>query len=895
MNYGRSGVREIQRSLNSKTNKLWHSMLILILWAGILVAIALAVFGGELASGLFKAILEDTPRVRLDDIIASGQATIVYDVEGNEIDSYISMNSNRIQVGWDKIPKHLGQAFVACEDERFYQNNGIDYIAIGRSGFQYVKSGFRQTQGGSTITQQLLKNTVFTTWTEEGHNLVKKIKRKIQEQYLALEATKKFTKDEILLRYMNAINLGQGTLGVESASLRYFGKHCAELTISESAVIAVITQNPTGYNPISHPDNNARRRKNCLDKMKELGFITEDQYTEAIEDTNAVYERIGLYNTAHLVNSASTASYFSDAVYEQVFDDLVEAGYTASVAETMLTSGGLRIESTLDPTIQRICDEEAANPKNYPAQTDWYLNYALTVKLDAVSKKNFSKENMANWFKSHKDKDFNLIFKSQEDAYLAIEEYRTAMLEELNVEDDPENYEESINMTPQPQVAFVVSDPKTGYVVAVVGGRGTKVGRRTLNRAVSSTRSPGSTFKVLASFAPALDCCGMTLGTVYNDAAFNYSNGTPVSNWYGRNTYWGICSLRDAIRESLNIVAVKNLTVITPQLGFDYLINFGFTTLEPGNYYGSEWKTDIIQPLALGGITRGVSPFELNAAYAAIENQGAYVTPKLYSRVTDSEGNVILDNINPKSRQVLKETTAYLLTDAMKDVINKGTATMCKLPNMNAAGKTGTTTKTHDVWFAGFTPYYSCTVWTGYDNNIAMVTSGTNKQSDISKTIWKAVMTRIHEDLPNQEFTVPNGIVKCKICSKSGLLPREGLCDAAGCVITELYAQGTQPTEYCNIHYEGDICAYDNLIACDECPFKYHGYAELPLVEDPSLTKGSTRIVKTPEGGQTLVTPPTTNRCQHDANFFKQPNASAIIQEQQIILQQRIAAANAGQ
>ena len=887
MNYGRHGVREIQRSLNSRTNKLWKSLLLTLLRGGVVAGVGVGVCAVALGLGLFRGILEDTPRVRLGDIIASGQATIVYDCEGNEIDSYVSMNSNRIQVTWDQIPKHLGQAFVAIEDERFYDNNGIDFKAIVRSGYQYAISGFRRTQGGSTITQQLLKNTVFTTWTDEGHNMVKKIKRKIQEQYLALEVTKSFPKDEILLRYMNAINLGQNTLGVESASLRYLGKSCINLTISECAVIAVITQNPSGYNPISHPDANARRRQNCLDKMKELGFITEDEYNEAIADTNAVYERIGLFDTSYRVSSSSTGSYFSDAVYDQVRRDLInDAGYSSAMAETLLTSGGLRIESTLDPTIQAICNQEAANPANFPPNSDWYLDYALTVFTDAGNK-NFSKENMMTWYKSHVGKNFNLIFHSQDEALEAKDEYRRAMLEDLGIEDSEENYKENYNMTPQPQIAFVVSDPATGYVVAIVGGRGAKTARRTLNRATSATRSPGSTFKVLASFAPAIDCAGMTLATVYNDAPFSYNDGTAVKNWYGNDAakYRGINSIRDAIRESLNIIAVKNLTVITPQLGFDYLTNFGFSTLESGDYYNGAWLTDINQSLALGGMTNGVTPYELNAAYAAIENGGTYVVPKLYSRVTDSDGNVILDNTIPKERQVLKETTAYLLTSAMQDVIGKGTATMCRLNGMHAAGKTGTTTDTHDVWFAGFTPYYCCTVWTGYDNNIAMITKGQNAQGDISKAIWKAVMSRIHEELPDEDFRMPDGIVRCKICSKSGLLPREGLCD--DCVIYELFAKGTEPKDYCTVHYEGEVCAYDGLIASDECPFKVHGVVTLPLIEDASLTKGSTMIVKGADGSQTLVTPATSSYCQHNALFFLKPDAYSLIEQQRMEMQLR--------
>ena len=895
MNYGKTGIRAKQRAINA-TGIKWTRMLLLTLArVAILGAIGIMICGVALGIGAFRGILEDTPRIRLADVVATGQATIVYDCEGNEIDSFIGKNSNRIQVTMDQIPDHLAKAFVAIEDERFYQHNGIDYKAIVRSAVRYAESGFRRTQGGSTITQQLLKNTVFTSWTEEGDNMIKKIKRKIQEQYLALEVTKNFTKDEILLRYMNAINLGQNTLGVESASLRYFGKSCSELTLSEATVIAVITQNPSGYNPISHPDNNARRRLDCLNIMLEHEFITKAEYDEAIADTNAVYERIGLYDTNYRVSTSMTGSYFSDAVYDQVYSDLVAAGYTNAVAENLLTSGGLRIESTMDPTIQAICDEEFSNPDNFPGLMDWYLYYALTIYQEDGTKKNFSKENMMSWFKSHKDKDFNLIFHEQADAYTAIAEYRTAMLAELGVADDVENYEESISMTPQPQAAMVVSDPSTGYVVAMVGGRGAKTARRTLNRAVMSSRSPGSTFKVLASFAPAMDSCGMTLASVYKDAPFNYNDGTPVKNWYGRNTYKGLCNIRDGITESLNIVAVKNLTVITPQVGYDYLKSFGFTTLEEGNYYNGQWKTDIIQALALGGMTNGVSPYELNAAYAAIENQGTYMVPKFYSRVTDSDGNVILDNTNPSHHQVLKETTAYLLTDAMSDVINSsaGTATMCRLPNMSTAGKTGTTTDTHDVWFAGYTPYYCCTVWTGYDNNIAMNTRAGTSQANTSKMLWKAVMSRIHADLPNAEFPVPDDIKKVRICSKSGKLPIEGLCDAAGCVTTELFAKGTEPTTYCDIHYQGEICNHDLLIASEDCPFKVYGIIELPLIEDPALAKGSTMIINNGDGTQTPIVPPSSNVCQHNALFFLKPGADSLIEQQRLYIEQRNAAAQA--
>ena len=728
MNYGKRGVRAKQRALNAKSKKWGRKLALTLVKLSLAAVIGVVICCVSAGIGAFKGILASTPRIRLSDVVATGEATIVYDCEGNEIDQYVSMNSNRIQINsMDLIPKHLGEAFVALEDERFYQHNGIDIQGIVRAGWHFVESMGKTKEGASTITQQLLKNTIFTTWTEEDGNMVKMVKRKIQEQNLALAISKEFSKEDVLLRYMNAINLGQNTLGVESASQRYFGKSCSDLTLSECAVIASITQNPTGYNPIRFPESNASRRKDCLDNMLELGFITDDEYEEAMADTEAVYDRIKLHDIDfQTATNATAGSYFSDAVYEQVREDLINiGGWSESMAETLLTSGGLRIESTMDPTIQAICDEEFSNPENFPENVYWYLNYALTVYGSDEQQYNFSKENMMTWFQKNLDRSFNLIFSSQDEAYEAIDTYRTAMLADLGIADREDNYVETISMTAEPQAAMTIQDQSTGYVVAIVGGRGVKEGRRTLNRATDAMRSPGSTFKVLAAFAPALDSAGQTLATTYMDAPFNFSDGTPCKNWY--SGYRGINSIREAIRESLNIVAAKTETVITPQLGYDYLVNFGFTTLTDGVWLrdsiGEErFYTDVNQTLALGGLTYGVTPLELTAAYAAIANMGGYIEPKLYTRVTNTDGDVLLDNTNPTSKQVIKETTAFLLTDAMVDVVKGGgTGASCNFSTtMAIAGKTGTSTDYHDVWFAGFTPYYTCSVWSGYDNNVDM-------------------------------------------------------------------------------------------------------------------------------------------------------------------------------
>lgn len=881
MNYGKKGVRAKQKALNSKAVKWQRKILLSIVELCLIALIGIGICGVSAGIGIFKGILASTPNIRLGDVVASGQATVVYDCEGNEIDQYVSTNSNRLRVeSMDELPDYLGKAFVAIEDERFYQHNGIDFKSIIRAGWQFLKTGGAETQGGSTITQQLLKNTIFTGWTSEGNNKIKKIKRKLQEQYLALEISKYYSKDQVLLEYMNAINLGQNTLGIEAASKRYFGKSASDLTLSEAAVIACITQNPSGYNPIRHPEANAKRRKTCLENMLRLEFITKAEYDEAIADTDAVYERIGLYDVDYRDNTNTTSgSYFSDALYEQVLDDLMNiAGYNNTMAQKLLTSGGLKIESTMDPSIQKIADAEFANPDNFPENVKWYLDYALTIEDNSGEKHNYSKENMMTWFKENGQGSFNLIFSSQDALYEAIDKYRSAMMTSLGVTETSENYEETISITPQPQAAMVIEDQSTGYVVAMVGGRGNKEGRRTLNRAMDAARSPGSTFKVLAAFAPALDSAGQTLATVYNDAPFNYDDGTPVSNWY-KTGYRGINSIRTAIRDSMNIIAVKTLTVITPQLGYDYLLNFGFTTLTDGKIVGDQLFTDVRQPMALGGLTVGVTPYELNAAYAAIANQGTYVEPKLYTRVLDSDGNVLLDNTSPYSRQVLKETTAFLLTSAMEDVVTKGTGTRAKFDGMTIAGKTGTSTKTVDVWFSGYTPYYTCTVWTGYDNNVGMSSSSTNNEANISKLLWKAVMKQIHENLPNQQFPVPEGIVQMEVCSQSGKLPVPGFCD--GYVVSEYFAEGTEPTESCDIHYEGELCAYDHLPASPECPFKTYGRAQLPLVEDASLISGSTMVTENPDGTLTYVTPPTNSHCQHDASFFANPDYESILNNQQ--------------
>ena len=879
MNYSKKGIKERQKSLHASSHKWSKKLLLAVMNLMVLGILAIGVIGASAGIGVFKGIIDTAPSIENIDVTPTGFSTFVYDLEGNQIGKLIAQDSNRIPVAKDMIPENLAHAFVAIEDERFYEHNGIDIKGIIRAAYVGISNGFHFTEGASTITQQLLKNNVFTNWTKED-GFMDKIKRKIQEQYLAIELTKTMSKEDVLVNYMNTINLGQNTLGVQAASLRYFNKSVNTLTLSECAVIAGITQNPSKFNPISHPDNNAQRRKKVLNNMLEQGYITQAEYDEAMADD--VYSRIQIVNAE--VEEDTVNTYFVDALTDDIMEDLMATGnYTETQAYTLLYSGGLKIYATQDPHVQAICDEAFSNEENYPEGTRWQLSYELTTQDSNGNFKNYSTEMYRQYFKEM-DSSFNLLYSSQEAAYDAIEQYKAAVMEP-----GEEVYGENITLTPQPQVSIVIEDQSTGYVVAMVGGRGQKEASRTLNRATDSKRQPGSTFKIVAVYAPALDSAGLTLATVMNDAPFNYANGRPVNNWWG-SEYRGLNSLRTGIAQSMNIIAVKTLTQITPQLGFDYLKNFGFTTLVEREEITVGGKTqvfsDIQQSLALGGITKGVTNEELTAAYAAIANGGTYIKPKLYTKVLDHDGNVILDNTAPQSRQVIKETTAWLLTDAMVDVVTSGTGASVNFGNMAIAGKTGTTSDYNDVWFSGYTPYYTASVWTGYDNN-AKLQKG-NGERNLAKKLWRAVMSKVHEDLPSQSFQVPSGIVTATVCSQSGKLPIPGLCD--GTLKTEYFAEGTVPTESCDVHYQGMICPYSNLPACDTCPFKVEGVLTMTPAEDPSLQQGSgteapaitTQEVTNEDGTVSTITVPQTAQktCIHTAEYMAQPGIETIIEQQ---------------
>ena len=467
--------------------------------------------------------------------------------------------------------------------------------------------------------------------------------RKLQEQYLALEIEKQMTKEEILEAYMNTINLGQNCLGVQSAAKRYFNKDVSELTLSECAVIAGITQNPTRYDPVTHPEENAKRRDIVLNNMLEQGYITQQEFDEAKADP--VYDRI--QPTAVGSDAEKPNTYFIDELAEQILNDLQERkSYTATQAHNLLYSGGLTIYATQDPTIQQICDEEVADPSNYPSTIEYGLQYALTVTRADGSVENYSQNNVGDYIQAAWGREYPLVFSSPDEANQAVAEYKTT----LNIQEG-DTVDESITIPPQPQTSVVLMDQYTGEVKAIVGGRGEKTASFSLNRATDSYRQPGSCFKPLGVYAPAIDTGKYTLASLIEDSPYTYSDGTPVNNWDGK--YIGQATVRYAILHSMNVCAVRTLTDIGIDTGMKYLENFGFTTLVSKE--DDPAHNDYNQSTALGGITNGVYNIELTAAYAALANNGVYTKPILYTKVLDHDGNVILDNSTPETHQVVKD------------------------------------------------------------------------------------------------------------------------------------------------------------------------------------------------------------------------------------------------
>lgn len=656
------------------------------------------------------------PDISEADVAPDGYLTTILDKDENVVDTLYVTESNRIYVDLEEIPKELQEAFIAIEDARFYSHHGIDPKGVLRAIGHGIANG-NFSQGASTITQQLLKNNVFTDWMNE-ENFYDKVCRKIQEQYLAIRLEQKYSKEWILENYLNTINLGGGTRGVQVAAEYYFGKDVSELSLAECALIAGITKNPTAYNPLNYPEKSLERQQLVLDAMLKQEYISQEEYELAVSE-----DVIAGLDTDSEEPEAKVFSWFEDALLKQIADDLMtKYHYDESEAWDVIYSGGLTIYSTQDTYLQNICEIQATKP-------GWY--------------------------------------------------------------------------TENEEVSIVMTDVSTGAVAAIVGSSKEKTTSLAYNRATDAVRQPGSTIKVIGEYAAAIDTETVSLGTVINDEPYTYSDGTVIRNAY--DTHKGMTTIREAIMSSGNVVALKTFQMVGEDMVYEYLQKFGLTTLT---------EDDRNEALAIGGTYNGVTNLELTAAYNAIANSGRYIQPYYYTKVVDRDGNVVLEtDLNYK--QIMKKESAELLTSAMEDVITRGTGVDAAVNGITLAGKSGSTNENKDLWFVGFSSYYTCGIWGGHDDNSSQTSSKYVKQ------IWQQVMEDAHRDKEDASLVDTENLASVTICTKCGNLATQGLCDdtlQGNMTQEEYYVKGTQPKSACDCHVRVRVCQESEMEAGAYCP-----------------------------------------------------------------------------
>ncbi|MBC7960273.1 MAG: transglycosylase domain-containing protein, partial [Vallitaleaceae bacterium] len=512
MNYEKHSNRKKQEAIHSVSKKTTKKVGITLIKVFVFACLLFMVVGLASGLGIAKAIIDSAPALDIGDVTPEGYATIIYDQNGNDVQQLHGDEANRIYAEMDQIPKYMQDAVVAIEDERFWKHNGIDMQGIFRAIFKNLKEGDPTASGASTLTQQVIKNNVLST--------EKKFERKIQEQYLAIQLEKQMTKEKILELYLNTSSFGRGTLGVQTAAKTYFNKDVSALTIAESAVIASITQLPTYYDPIAHPDHNRDKQVIVLKKMLEQKYITQEQYETAMNED--VYSHIQVVSEDIAVQS--DYSYFVDEVIREVSEDLkVEKGYTENQALQLIYRGGLSIYITQDSKMQQIMDNVFSNEELFPPQDEAYamkVMYTLSVQ---------GAESVENHYDEAE-------FDTKEEADAHIEELKAVWVTE-----GQQIIAEKALFIPQPQAAMVIMDYHTGHVKALTGGRGQKIGNQTFNRATQAERQPGSTFKILAAYLPAIDTGGYTLATAIDDVPFEITspNGTSYApgNWYRKQAF----------------------------------------------------------------------------------------------------------------------------------------------------------------------------------------------------------------------------------------------------------------------------------------------------------------------------------------------------------------------
>lgn len=730
--------------------------------AGRIIGTLLLVFVVTLTifSGIFMAYINSTMRGKVEVYLDEFETKVSTELYSQDPDTgewvmyqTLYLNSeNRIWTDLEDIPKYLQEAAIAIEDKRFEKHHGVDWKGTTRA-IVYTLFG-KNVQGGSTITQQLVKNVT-------GDNEVT-VKRKITEIYRALELEKRYEKDEILEAYLNEVFFGQSCYGVVTASRMYFNKDVSDLTLAECASLMGITNNPSMYDPTLSSwtrENNRERQLTILGAMLEQEKISQEEY-DAAKAEDIVFSN-GFTISGKYVGSDGTVtdqepeeppaddtespedeeepaikgrySWFTEAMIGDVADALVEKyGITDKVRDNgttytayeqawdMVHGKGYKIYTTQNPKYQKIAEDVCYDLSNIP-YTSSYTNSAGE-----------------------------------------------------QVED-------------QLQIALTIVDPTNGYVVAMIGGAGEKQADRVWNWAVNA-RQCGSAIKPLSTYAPALDDGTINGASVIDDypMLLNGDVWPRNDNW----RYQGLMPLHLALRQSLNTCAVRINLAYGVTNSYDFLVNkLGFKNL---TYTDSQQ----VGNMALGGFEKGVTTEEMAAGFATFVNEGVYTAPRTFIRVEDANGNVILEN-EAKSTVAMKNTTAALMNSLLQEASLQGTGYQAQFPGMHIAGKTGSTNSNKDRYFAGYTPYYSCAVWVGYEHNQRIVASG-----NPCAVIFQKVMKAIHEDLPDKDFFSCAGLTSVAVCADSGMLASENCAlDVRGSrVYTALVAADNAPTSVCTMH-----------------------------------------------------------------------------------------------
>ncbi|MEG1009169.1 MAG: PBP1A family penicillin-binding protein, partial [Clostridia bacterium] len=702
-----------EEKINKKDSNKKYKVFKIILF----ILIAMFIIGTGIVIGIISGVIDKTDSIKEEDLKLLKLTSFIYDKDGNEIGSLYDIE-NRVTTQYKNMPKHLIDAIVSIEDERFFKHNGVDVKRTLGAAFTYIINGGKSNFGGSTITQQLVKNIQKDSEAS--------IPRKIREWYRAISLETKLSKEEILEAYLNTIYLGDGTWGVEIASQNYFGKSVKDITLEESAILAAIIQTPESTNPYKSDEQKEKllnRQKLVLSQMLKLNKIDKETYEKAIKTEVA-------FKKEKVDVGTGVQTYFVDAVISQVKKDLMEqSNISKGVAEKRLYSDGLKIYSTQDKNIQQAINDAYKNEKIF-----------------------------------YKDKKGDFM-----------------------------------------QSSMVVMDHSTGNVLGLIGGAGEKTGMD-FNRATDAYRQPGSTMKPLGAYGPAFEQGVLAPGMGLDDSQFVMGNWT-VKNYYGY--YNGYVTARDAIAKSMNVPAVRACQKAGADYAYKFARNAGLVDLQE--------KDKNLASLALGGVTKGFTVMEMANAYSTIANGGIYIKPKLYSKVVDKDGKEILKNsIEPKS--VMKDTTAYMLTDCLAGVVKPGGTAYgyVKTGNMPLAGKTGQTDEDKDQWFIGFSPYYTIACWNGYDDPKPI---GRGYPYSSVK-LFNTVMNSITKGQPIKQFNRPSGIVNGSVCRVSGGVVTDAcrLDPRGDQTITDIFASGSISKTTCSVHKRAEICKETGLLATEYCP-----------------------------------------------------------------------------